>query len=163
MNQFCDFYTPIIHRLVLDWYRLYNKEMGTGDILFPEDTVVEIEVADLPQSAKRPRLYIKKVIVGKLFEDEKEKVRFSLPQPGYKRVRYCLSYRYGPGENDTLYSHSQFQHRVDPAERSNFNRSSKKLYWEKTYENQDFINSVAKGESPKIYKVIKEVLKEKNE
>ena len=145
-------------------YRLYNKEMDTGDILFPENTVIEIQVADLPQSAKRPRLYIKEVVVAEISNETKKAAysRFSLPEPGYERVRYCLVYNHGTGENEYLYSYCQFQYRVSPNDRSAFNRSSKELYSENVGEHQDFINSVSKGESPKIYKVIKQVLKEKN-
>ena len=162
--QFDDLYSPIINRLVLDWYRLYNKEMDTGDILFPEDTIVDIRLADLPQSAKRPRLYIKHVRIAKLtkYEIEAAFSRVSLPMPGCERVRYCLSYSYGPGKNDIFNIFHQFQSQVDSAVRSEFNRGSKQLYLENTHKHQDFINSVAKGENPKIYKVIKEILKENN-
>ena len=66
MDQFGHFYNPLIHKLVLDMHRFYNKEMDTGDVLFPEDVIVEIQLADLPRSAKRPRLYIKKVFLAKL-------------------------------------------------------------------------------------------------
>jgi hypothetical protein len=140
--------------------------MNTGDILFPENAIVEIQLADLPQSAKRPRLCIKEVVVAEL-SNEKMKAgysRFSLPEPGYDRVRYCLVYRYsrGTGENEYFYSYLQFHYRVSPNERSNFNRNTKKLYSDNVGEHQNFINSVAKGESPKIHKVIKKILKENN-
>ena len=160
MRQFNNFYTPIIDWLVRDMYRLFNKEMNT-DILFPEDGIVEIQVADLPQSAKRPRLYIKQVLVGELSKYEKEIAysRPSLPlEPGHERVRYCLSYNYGPDKN--LLSHHQFQLRVDATVRSKFKRSTKELYDENVDEHMKFINKVAKGESPKIHKVIKKILKE---
>ena len=164
LDQFYYFYSPLIAKLVLDMYRLFNRDMNTSDILFPEDVVIEIQLADLPQSAKRPRFYIEQVLVTKLTEDGLERAftGASLPETGYERVRYCLSYRFGPGENEKLSSYYQFQYQVSPAERSSFNRSSKELYGENVMEHQDFINSVAKGEQPKVYKVIKQVLKEKN-
>jgi len=164
LDQFYNFYTPMIGKLVLDMYRFMNKEMNNDDILFPEDDIVEIQLADLPQSAKRPRLYIEQVIVGKLSEYEKEAAysRASLPEPGYKRVRYCLSYKTGSGENDTHFSYYQFHYGAHPAERSNFNRNTKKLYDENVGEHVSMINSVARGEKPKVYKVIKEILKENN-
>ena len=163
LEQFYNFYTPMIDMLVLDMYRFMNKEMNNDDVLFPEDDIVELQLADLPQSAKRPRLYIKQVIVGKLSEYEKEVCsRASRPEHGRKRVRYCLSYKTGSGENDTHFSYYQFQYGAPPTERSNFNRNTKELYSENVGEHRDMINSLARGENPKIYKVIKEILKENN-
>ena len=165
IEQFENFYTPIIHRLVLDLYRLYNKAMNNDDILFPENAIVEIQLADLPQSAKRPRLYIKQVLVAELSQYEMEAVYSSgntRLEPGFAYVRHCMSYKTGSGEDDYFTKYYQFQYRVDPDERSEFKRASKKMYNENLREHQDFINSVAKGEKPKVYKVIKDVLKEKH-
>jgi hypothetical protein len=154
----------MIDMLVLDMYRFMNKEMNNDDVLFPEDDIVEIQLADLPQSAKRPRLYIEQVIVGKLSENEKERAysRASRPKPGLKRVRYCLSYKTGSGENDTHFSYYQFQYGAHPNERSKFNQNTKKLYSDNVDEHVGMINSLARGNNPKIYKVIKEILKENN-
>lgn len=159
MDQFGHFYSPLIHKLVLDMHQFYNKVMDTGDVLFPEDVIVEIQLADLPRSAKRPRLYIKKVFLAKLSMDEVERAysRASLPEPGYTHVRYCLAYNYG--ENENFFSHYQFHHRVGPAERSNFARSSKQLYDQNVGEHCSFMNSIAKGENPKVYKLIKGIMR----
>ena len=164
LDQFFYFYSPLIAKLVLDMYRLFNRDMNTSDILFPEDIAIEIQLADLPQGAKRPRFYIEQVGVTKLTEDGLERAftGASLPENGYERVRYCLSHRYGPGENEKLSSYYQFQYQVDPAERSRFKRSTKELYDENVGEHVNAINSIAKGENPKFYKIIKQVLKEKN-
>ena len=133
--------------------------MDTGDVLFPEDVIVEIQLADLPRSAKRPRLYIKKVFLAKLSMDEVERAysRASLPEPGYTHVRYCLAYNYG--ENEYFFAHYQFHHRVGPAARSNFARSSKQLYDQNVGEHCSFMNSIAKGENPKVYKLIKGIIR----
>ena len=139
--------------------------MNNDDILFPEEVVVEIHVADLPQSAKRPRLCIEEVVVAEQSNEMKAGYsRFSLPEPGYERVRYCLVYRYsrGTGEKEYFYSYRQFHYRVSPNERSEFNRRSKNLYNENVLEHEAYINSVARGEKPKVYKIIKQVLKEKH-
>eukprot|EP00984_Skeletonema_dohrnii_P031701 scaffold24548_cov78-Skeletonema_dohrnii-CCMP3373.AAC.1 len=163
MQQFGIIYSPFIHNLVLDMFRAFNKERDAGDILFPADFVVDIQLADLPRGTKRPRLYIKQVMIGKLSKYEMDVVysRAKPPERGSECVRSCLSYSFGPGENESLCAHSQFQYRIDPDELSRFKRSTKKMYEENVWEHSNMINSIAKGESPQIYKVIKEIMKEK--
>ena len=137
--------------------------MNTGDISFPENAVVEIQLADLPQSAKRPHLYIKQVLVAKLSKYEMNAAYSSnIRRSGYKNVQYCLSYRNGPGDDENFTTYYRFQYQVDTAERSEFKRASKKMYSENVDEHEAYINSVAKGENPKVYKIIKQVLKEKH-
>ena len=163
MQQFRIIYSPFIHKLVLDMFRLFNKEMDAGDVLFPADFVVDIELADLPRGTKRPRLYIKQAMIGKLSKHEIDVVysRAKPPEQGYECVRSCLSYNFGPGENDNISSHHQFQYRVDPDELNRLKRSTKNVYDENVDEHIHMINSMAKGESPRMYKVIKEIMKEK--
>ena len=158
MDQFSNFYTPLIAKLVLDMYSRHNKQFNTGDILFPENAVVELALADLPQSAKRPRLYIKQAFVAELskYETEAAFSRASRPEPGYECVRYCLSYSYGTGEDETFFSYYQFQLPLSAA------KQLKRIENKNVGEHLTAINSIAKGKNPKVYKVIKQVLKEKN-
>eukprot|EP00984_Skeletonema_dohrnii_P003245 scaffold1075_cov100-Skeletonema_dohrnii-CCMP3373.AAC.1 len=162
MDQFHNIYCPLIQKLVLDMFRAFNKEMDAGDVLFPAEFFVDIHLADLPRGTKRPRLYIKHVMLGKLSKRALDLYsRAKPPERGYERVRSCLSYSFGPAENDTISSHHQFHYKTGPDELSRFKRSTKKVYEENVDEHLNMINSIAKGESPKMYKVIKEIMKEK--
>lgn len=173
MKQFGDIYAPFLHNLVLDVYRICNKELDSGDVLFPADCLVDIQLADLPGSAKRPRLYIKRVYVRKLSEREEqldEQLAYvgtiKAPEQGWACVRYCLSYDFGREDvfrrDDVMSTHFQFNSRIGPEELGRLKRRKKEVYKEKVDGHQNIINSIARGESPKIYRVIKECLQDKN-
>eukprot|EP00985_Skeletonema_marinoi_P005984 scaffold2590_cov172-Skeletonema_marinoi.AAC.2 len=163
MQQFKIIYSPFIHNLVLDMFRLFNKEMDAGDVLFPAEFFVDIHLADLPRGTKRPRLYIKHAMIGKLSKRVLDVVysRMKPPERGYESVRYCLSYSFGPGENDNISSYRQFHYKVGPNKLRRLKRSTKNVYEENVDEHMNMINSIARGESPRMYKVIKEIMKEK--
>ena len=163
MQQFKIIYSPFIHKLVIDMFQLFNKEMDAGDVLFPAEFVVDIKLADLPRGTKRPRLYIEHVMIVKLSKLVLDAVysRMKPPERGYECVRSCLSYSFGPCENDNISSHHQFHYKVGPDKLRRHKRSTKNLYEENVDEHINMINSIAKGESPKMYKVIKEIMKEK--
>lgn len=92
MQQFENIYAPFIHKLVLDFYRLFNKELESGDDLFPVDSYVDIELAELPRGTKRPRLYIKRIFFRKLSEREELGYKGAkTSKRGWTCVRYCLS------------------------------------------------------------------------
>jgi len=162
LDQFYAFYSPFIHKLVLDMYRLFNKELDAGDVLFPADTFVDIHLADLPRSAKRPRYYIKEVRVAKMLGNKFQAMsaRTKPLERGYAYVHACLTYKYGR-EHESISSYSQFQYHVSSAELRRIKRSTKEAYAEKVGEHVNYINDIAKGENPRHYKIIKEILKEK--
>ncbi|KAK1738049.1 hypothetical protein QTG54_011343 [Skeletonema marinoi] len=148
---------------LLDMFRLFNKEMNAGDVLFPAEFFVDIHLADLPRGTKRPRLYIKHAMIGKLSKRVLDVVysRMKPPERGYESVRYCLSYSFGPGENDNISSYRQFHYKMGPNKLRRLKRSTKNVYEENVDEHMNMINSIARGESPRMYKVIKEIMKEK--
>ncbi len=145
-------------------FRLFNKELNAGDVLFPANSFADIRLADLPRSAKRPRFYIKEARFAQMPKDKFDAVYAnSAPlEKGYTYVRFCLTYHYGPREEeDCVCSHAQFQYQVTPAELRQIKRGTKKLYLENVNEHVTFINGIAKGESPTQYKIIKNILNEK--
>ena len=181
MEHFVRLYNPLIHKLVLDTYRLFKKELNDGTASFPEDTAaVMVQLADLPRGigAKRPYLYIKSTALVKL-KTQVAKSSFAGAKPpmkGHERMRYYLSYNYSKGaeaggkdnsnvsvcvdDTDTLNSFFQFEYENSEAELDMMRRSSIKVFEENISDHLNMINCIAKGEQPEFYDVIKKVLKE---
>ena len=163
MREFRKIYAPYVDNLILDMYRLFNKELNAGDVLFPEDFIVDIELADQPRKMKRPRLYVKKVMVGKVTEHEKEAIfsRFqSIEKEHDCAVRFCFRYKKGENSNDVA-MFNQFIYEVGQKQLDKLKRSSKKKYEENVSEHRNEINCIARGERPEVYKVIKKIMKER--
>ena len=88
----------------------FNKEMDTCDVLFPSDSIVAIQLTDIPRSAEEASTlqYIEEVIDGKLSRVWEEGCILTCQTSEAKTLSFALLFFLWRWQNDTIQAISTY-------------------------------------------------------
>ncbi|KAK1732490.1 hypothetical protein QTG54_004661 [Skeletonema marinoi] len=149
MIKFHVFYAPLLDLIVLFRYALYNiATKGRGR---PKNHIVEIRLCSLPDSMRRPRLGIEKILIREMSTEERAKVEatarketYFLPYVCYLQVSNFKSYQSMHGNTDMM---------------ETVQNISKEDLLQRVTASVQTINVIANGLRPDLFKIIADCMK----
>ena len=149
LRKFSVFYAPLLDCMVLFRYALYNiATKGRGR---PKNHIVEIRLSSQPDSMRRPRLGIEKIMIREMITEERAKVeatarkeRYFLPYVCNLQVSNYTSYHSMSGNTDMM---------------ETVQNISKEDLLQRVTASVQTINVIANGLRPDLFKIIADCMK----